>query len=125
MLSRIALAVSLLLTLPACLVVISTSPSAVGGATIVFVAIDDRGLLVASLSVTVDDLDGRWHGGGMTARDGSLRCTVAGGVSRVRAGVAPPHGFALSSSDRWPREIDLPSSGNVEIRVLLATAAGH
>ena len=38
----------------------------------------------------------------------------------MRAGVEPPPGFALSSSERWPREIDLPSSRNVEIRVLLA-----
>jgi hypothetical protein len=122
-LCRLALPVALMLTLPACLVVISTSPSAVDGATIVFVAIDDRGLLVASLSVTVVEVDGDWRGEGTTARDGAFRCAVAGGVRRVRASVRPPSGFALSGSDNWPREIDLPTSGDVEVRVQLASTA--
>ena len=121
MLWRLALAVAVLLTLPACLVVISTSPTAVDGATIVFVAIDDRGLLVASLSVTVVDVDGDWRGEGMTTGDGAFRCTVAGGVTRVRAKVTPPSGFALDGSDKWPRQIDLPSSGDLEVRVQLTS----
>ena len=117
---RVALPIALLLTLPSCLLVVSTSPTAVDGATIVFVAIDDHGLLVASLSVTVVDVDGDWRGEGTTARDGSFRCAVAEGVRRVRANVTPPSGFALSSSDRWPREIDLPSSGDLQVHVQLA-----
>ena len=118
---RVALPIVLLLTLPSCLLVVSTSPSAVDGATIVFVAIDDHGLLVASLSVTVVDVDGDWRGEGTTARDGLFRCAVAEGVSRVRANVTPPSGFALSGSDQWPRQIDLPSSGDLEVRVQLSS----
>lgn len=116
---RVALPIVLLLTLPACLLVVSTSPSAVDGATIVFVAVDDRGLLVASLSVTVVAVDGDWRREGATGSDGAFRCAVAGGVRRVRASVTPPSGFALSGAEQWPREIDLRGSANLELRIRL------
>jgi hypothetical protein len=119
---RAVLPVVLLLTLPACLLVVTTSPSTFTGGTIVFVAIDDRGLLVASLAVSVTEIDGRWHSEGMTASDGAFRCVVAEGVSRVRAGVSLPPGFALAQSDQWPREIDVPSDGNVEIQIRVRAA---
>jgi hypothetical protein len=119
---RVVMSAFVLLTLPACLLVVSTSPSTFTGGTIVFVAIDDRGVLVASLAVSVTDIDGRWHSEGMTASDGAFRCVVAEGVSRVRAGVSLPPGFALGQSDRWPREIDVPSDGNVEIQIRVRVA---
>jgi hypothetical protein len=116
------LPVVLLLTLPSCLLVVSSSPTSITGATIVFVAIDDRGLLVASLSVSVVDLDGHWHHEGLTADDGVFRCAVVGGVKRIRAGVTPPSGFVLAGSDQWPREIDVPSDGNMEIQIRVRAA---
>jgi hypothetical protein len=119
---RVVMSAFVLLTLPACLLVVSTSPSTFTGGTIVFVAIDDRGLLVASLAVSVTEIDGRWHSEGMTASDGAFRCVVAEGVSRVRAGVSLPPGFALAQSDQWPREIDVPSDGNVEIQIRVRVA---
>jgi len=122
---HLALPVLLLLMLPACLLVVSTSPTAVHGATIVFVAIDDGGLLVASLSVSVVDLDGRWQDEGLTAANGAFRCAVGAGVRRVRASVTPPSGFALSGSDAWPRDIDVPATGNVEIQVRVAAVGGR
>jgi hypothetical protein len=121
---RVVVPIFLLLTLPACLIVVSTSPTTTHGATIVFVAIDDRGHLVASLSVSVVDLDGQWRGDGTTAHDGAFRCVVAGGVKRVRARVTPPAGFALRGSDQWPRDIDVPSAGNVEVQIRLAAVSG-
>ncbi len=122
---RLALPVALLLSLPACLVVITTSPTTVDEATIVFVATADRGLLVAALSVTVVDVDGGWRGDGTTAGDGAFRCVVAGGVKRVRVSVTPPSGFALSRSDEWPRDIDVPSSGDMEVPVRLTRVTGR
>jgi hypothetical protein len=121
---RVALPVFLLLTLPACLLIVSTSPTAVSGATIVFVAIDDGGLLVASLAVSVSDVDGHWQNQGVTARDGSFRCIVAEGITRVRAGVTLPSGFVLAGTDPWPREIDIPTSGDVEIQIHVKSDSG-
>src|SRR5262245_65158596 len=87
---RILFPVFLLLTLPSCFFYISTSPTTVTGANIIFVAVDDGGLLVASLAVSVTDVDGGWHDQGLTAGDGAFRCAVAKGVRQVRAAVTPP-----------------------------------
>jgi hypothetical protein len=108
-----------LLSLPACLVVVSTGPTSLTGATIVFVAIDDRGALIASLHVSVVGVDRPWSEQGLTASDGAFRCNIGAGVARVRAGVVPPPGYVLSERDRWPREVDVSPGGSqqIEIRV--------
>ena len=119
---RVVLPVFLLLTLPSCLLVVSTSPTTISGGTIVFVAVDDRGLLVASLTVSVADVDGAWHDEGLTSGDGSFRCAVAHGVERVRAGVVLPRGFVLA--DQWPRNIDVPHGGSVQIEIRVRAVGG-
>jgi hypothetical protein len=121
---RAVLPVFLLLTLPSCLLVVSTSPTAITGATIVFVAIDDHGLFVASLTVSVTDLDGRWHDQGLTAADGAFRCVVGGGVQRVRAAVTLPSGFVLAGSDQWPRDIDVSPNGSVRLEIRVRAVGG-
>ena len=47
-----------LLVLPSCILIVSTAPTTVSGATVVFVAVDDDGFFVASLGVTVVDVHG-------------------------------------------------------------------
>ena len=107
----------LVLPLWSCLVIVSSTPTTISGANIVFVAFDDDGTLVASMRVTVVDVAGDWRQSGSTGMDGSFRCTVATGVTRVRVSVAPPMGYALAVTERWPREIDLPADGNVRVEV--------
>jgi hypothetical protein len=116
---RLLLPLIALLCLPACLVVVSTGPTSLTNATIVFVAIDDGGALVASLRITVVSIDDAWRDEGMTASDGAFRCNVGPGVGRVRAGVVPPPGYVLAGQQRWPREVDVSSGGSqqIEIRV--------
>src|SRR3954471_18070975 len=108
-----------LLALSSCVLIVGTSPTVISGATIVFVAIDDEGGAVASLRITVADVSGEWRDDGLTALDGSYRCGVRAGVTRVRAAVTLPSGFVLASSDPWPHEIDVSRGGTmrVEIRV--------
>jgi hypothetical protein len=106
-----------LLCLPACLVVVSTGPTSLAGATIVFVAVDDRGALIASLNVSVVSLDQTWSDHGLTASDGAFRCQIGAGVTRVRAAVTPPTGYVLSGPERWPREVDVSSGGRQQIEV--------
>jgi hypothetical protein len=107
----------LVLPLWSCLVIVSSTPTTISGANIVFVAFDDDGTFVASMRVTVVDVAGDWRQSGSTGMDGSFRCTVATGVTRVRVSVAPPKGYALAVTERWPREIDLPADGNVRVEV--------
>ena len=97
--------------------VVSTGPSALVGGNIVFVAVDGHGGLVASLHVTVADLAGDWRQDGMTARDGSFRCDVRSGVTRVRAVVTAPPGYVVSGTQPWPREIDVASNTSVRVEV--------
>ena len=97
----------------ACIVFVSTGPSFVSEATIVFVAKDSRGLFVPSLRVTIVDVAGNWRMDGLTASDGSFRCGVRSGVSRVRAEVVPPAGYALARSENWPRQLDLSNGDNI------------
>jgi hypothetical protein len=78
--------VAAMLTPSSCLVMVSTGPTALVGGNIVFVAIDGRGGLVASLRITVVDLAGDWRHEGMTAHDGSFRCDVRSGVTRPSRG---------------------------------------
>ena len=118
---RIAVPIVALLTLPACLLVVSTGPTSIEGATIVFVATDDRGALVASLRISVADLDGQWHQSGLTSGDGSFRCGIRSGVTRVRAELTLPIGYVLRRSDQWPREIDVPTHGSVRIEIRVAS----
>ena len=103
----------------ACIVFVSTSPTQVSQTTIVFVAKDGRGLLVHSLRVTLVDVAGAWRMDGLTASDGSFRCGVRAGVTRVRAEVVPPAGYVLARSDSWPRQLDVSSGGNIVIEVRL------
>ena len=116
---RLLLPVIALLSLPACLVIVSTAPTPLASATIVFVAVDDQGALIESLQVSVVGVDGAWSGQGLTESDGAFRCQVGAGVARVRATVIPPNGYVLSGQDRWPREVDVSSGGSqrIEIRV--------
>ena len=114
---RCCVPVAALLTLSSCLIVVSTGPTALVGGNIVFVAIDDHGALVASLHITVVDLAGDWRRDGMTAHDGSFRCDVRSGVTRVRATVTPPRGYVIARTEPWPREIDVFSTTSVRVEV--------
>jgi hypothetical protein len=53
----------------------------------------------------------------MTARDGSFRCDVRSGVTRVRASVTAPRGYVIPGNESWPREIDVFSNMSVRIDV--------
>ena len=114
---RCCVPVAAMLTLSSCLVVVSTGPSALVGGNIVFVATDGRGALVASLHITVMDPAGDWRLEGMTAHDGSFRCDVRSGVTRVRAIVTAPRGYVVSTTEPWPREIDVLSNTSVRVEV--------
>jgi len=114
---RCCVPIAALLTLSSCLVVVSTGPTALVGGNIVFVAVDGHGGLVASLHVTVADLASDWRQDGMTARDGSFRCDVRSGVTRVRAVVTAPPGYVVSGTQPWPREIDVSSNTSVRVEV--------
>jgi hypothetical protein len=114
---RCCLPVAALLMLSACLIVVSTGPTAVGGGNIVFVAVDGHGALVASLHITVVDLAGDWRLEGVTAHDGSFRCDVRSGVTRVRVTVTAPRGYVVPGTERWPREIDVSSNTSLRIEV--------
>ena len=103
----------------ACIVFVSTGPTFVSDATIVFVARDGRGLLVPALRVTIIDVAGDWRMDGLTASDGSLRCGVRAGVARVRADVVPPAGYVLAKSESWPRQLDVSSGGNITVDIHL------
>ena len=103
----------------ACIVFVSTSPTLVSEATIVFVAKDGSGVFVHSLRVTIVDVGGGWRMDGLTASDGSFRCGVRAGVTRVRAEVAPPAGYVLATSDSWPRQLDVSSGGNIVVEIHL------
>ena len=106
-----------MLSLSSCLVVISTGPTPLDGGNIVFVAIDGHGALVASLHITVVNLEGDWRLDGKTAHDGSFRCDVRSGVTRVRASVTAPRGYVIATTERWPREIDVLSNTSVRVEV--------
>jgi hypothetical protein len=114
----------LLLAVTSCLVIVSTAPTTISEATIVFVAVDDHGAFVASLQVRVVDVMGDWRVDGLTGPDGSFHCGVRPGVTRVRAEIAAPAGYALLRSDEWPRQLDVPGTGTVrvEIRVIAGSS---
>jgi hypothetical protein len=116
---RLVLPVMALLSLPGCLVIVSTGPTPVSSATIVFVAIDDGGAFIAALKISVVGVDGAWSQQGLTAPDGAFRCHIGTGVTRVRATATPPPGYVLSGQDRWPREFDVSSGGRQEVEIRL------
>jgi hypothetical protein len=103
--------------LSGCLLVVSTNPTTVSGATIVFVAVDDHGAFVASLRVVVSDIEGRWRDDGWTAQDGSFRCGVMAGVERVRADVTPPRGYVIAGAGSWPRELEVNSGQTLQVEI--------
>ena len=105
------------LAVNSCIVYLSTSPTPVSGATIVIVATDGHGQFVRSLHVTITDAAGEWRADGLTGSDGSFRCSVGAGITRVRAEVVPPAGYVLASSDSWPRSLDVSGGGNVQVDV--------
>lgn len=111
-----ALLAAVLLAAPSCVFIVSTAPSTLSGATIIFVAVDDEGILVASLGVRIADVQGDWHQQGVTASDGSFSCGIRSGVSRVRADVSPPAGYVLASKE-WPREFDVSGGGSLRVEV--------
>ena len=108
-----------LLTANACIVYFSTGPTPVSGATIVFVAVDEHEQFVRSLRISLVDVAGRWRADGLTELDGSFRCGIQAGVTRVRTDVVPPAGYVLTPSNSWPRNFDVSGGGDlrVEIRV--------
>jgi hypothetical protein len=106
-----------LLAVNACIVYISTSPTTVSGATIVFVATDDHGQFVHSLRVIIVDLGGPWRVDGLTQMDGSFQCGIRAGVTRVRTEVVPPAGYVMTSSDSWPRNLDVSGGGNLRVEI--------
>lgn len=108
-----------LLTLASCLLIVSSEPTPVSGGTIVFVAFDGHGVRVASLRITVVDVHGAWQAAGHTGRDGSFRCAVPSTVRSVRATAAPPPGYALTGPESWPRELDVPAGGSLDVEVVL------
>ncbi len=114
---RYCVPIAALLSLSSCLLVISTTPTGVAGANIVFVAFDDHGSFVASLHITVVDLAGDWRLDGMTARDGSFRCDVRPGVSHVRVTVTAPRGYIVPRTEPWPRDLDVPSNSSLRVEV--------
>jgi hypothetical protein len=119
---RLAAVLFMLLTLPACIVFVSTGPGPVTNANIVFIAVTDDGGLVARLHVSVVSTDGGgWRQEGETAGDGVFRCRVGAGVTRVRASVTPPAGYVAGDPQRWPREIEL-SGEDLELRVRVKPA---
>ena len=105
------------LALNSCIVYVSTSPTTVSGATIVFVATDGHGGFVRFLHVTIADVAGAWRADGLTAADGSFRCGVGAGVRRVRAEVVPPAGYVLAGADSWPRHLDVSGDGDMQVEV--------
>jgi hypothetical protein len=106
-----------LLTVNACIVYISTSPTPVAGATIVFVAIDDHGRFVRGLRVVLIDVAGAWRADGLTETDGSFQCGVRAGITRVRTEVVPPAGYVLTPAESWPRHLDVSSGANLRIEI--------
>jgi hypothetical protein len=114
---RLLLAVVVLLSLPACLVIVSTGPTPVSGATIVFIAKDDGGRSIPALHVSVTGVDRTWRDEGVTAPDGAFRVNVEPGVTRVRAGVELPSGYAIAGDERWPREFDVPPDGQMQVEI--------
>jgi hypothetical protein len=116
---RLALSLLALFVLPGCLVFVSTGPGSVTNANIVFIAVTRDGGLVARLHVSVVSVDGgSWRQEGVTATDGAFRVTVGPGVTRVRASVTMPPGFAAAEPHRWPRDIDVRGD-DLEVRVLV------
>jgi hypothetical protein len=105
------------LAVNSCIVYFSTGPTPVSGATIVVVATDGYGQFVRSLHVTIADAGGEWRADGLTGVDGSFRCSVGAGITRVRAEVVPPAGFVLAGKDTWPRSLDVSGGGNVQVDV--------
>ena len=69
-----------LLTVNGCIVYLSTGPTTVSGATIVFVATDNHGQFVGSLRVIIVDVAGGWRVDGLTQTDGSFQCGRAGSL---------------------------------------------
>jgi hypothetical protein len=115
---RLAASLAALLSLPACIVFVSTAPGGVGHANIVFIAVTSEGGLVARLHVTVVSTDGGWRQEGATAADGAFRVAVDPGVTRLRASVTMPPGYTAAEPDGWPRELDV-RQGDLEVRVLV------
>jgi hypothetical protein len=115
---RLAVVLLALVSLPACIVYVSTAPGSASHANIVFIAVTDDGGLVAKLHVTVVSTDGSWREEGLTASDGVYRVSVGPGVTKVRASVTLPAGYAPAEPERWPREIDLAGEDlEVQVRV--------
>jgi hypothetical protein len=106
-----------LLTVNACIVYISTSPTTVSGATIVFVATDDHGRFVGGLRVVIIDVAGAWRTDGLTQTDGSFQCGIRAGVTRVRTEVVPPAGYVMTPADSWPRNLDVSDGGNLRVEI--------
>ena len=109
--------VACLLCLPSCLLVVTSGPTTVESANIVFVATGDGGVRVSALLITVTDVRGDWHGAGRTSWDGLYRCDVPSGILRVRAVAAPPSGYVLAEPGAWPRELEVRSGETVEVEV--------
>jgi hypothetical protein len=115
--AALAVTVLTLLALPSCIFYISTAPTTLSGANIIFVAVDDDGTFVSSVGVTVVAIGSDWHEHGLTAGDGSFNCSVRSGVTRVRIDAEPPRGFVLAEARGWPRELDVSAGGSLRVEV--------
>jgi hypothetical protein len=111
-----AIVVALALWLPACRFIISSGPTTVSSATIIFVVVDDGDRLVGSTHITVREVAGDWTASGVTAAGGQYQCRVRAGVSQVSVWVEPPDGFALADGN-WPRRLDVSRPDPLEIRI--------
>lgn len=116
---RVLMTVVAALLLPSCILYVSSSPTSVGGATIVFVAVDGRGGSVESLAIRVVDLRGEWTGQATTSVGGSCSLVVGASVKRVRVDVTPPAGYVLTDARGWPREVDVSPGRNVRIEIMV------
>ena len=103
--------------LPSCLLVVSTGPTTVSGANLVFVATGDGGVRIAALLVTITEAGGDWRREGSTSWEGLFRCDVPSGVTRVRVGAVPPRGYELADPDAWPRDLTLQPGATIDVGV--------
>ena len=112
------LLVAIAVPLEACLLIVSSGPTPLHEANIVFVVFDDTGTAVSDVTLIVRDTTGDWGQTGQTGRDGLFKCRVGAGVSRVTVRLEPPRGY-VPATGSLPMVLDVESGGSqrVELRV--------
>jgi len=109
---------ALAIPLQACLVIVSSGPTALPDANIVFVVFDETGAAVSDVTLIVRDSAGDWRQTGQTGSDGLFKCRVGAGVSRVSVRLEPPRGY-VSTERLWPMILDLESDGSQRVELRL------